>query len=443
MTTPGTRPTREEQALTEVAATRITTAGGWTLLVALLAVIACGSLMEAGRAVRGQPTAFSGGAPIPTPWEILERWRAAGPFTAHAELRAGLLGLEDRLGRESALSAALRPAAQTLLVRHLDYGNSQVLVGRRNWLYFRTEFDYLTGRPFLAPHELARRRTLGARYAVPEPDPIPGLLQLRDELAQRGVELVFFPVPVKAQVHPEGLVRFGALPANGEGGSPIENPSFPELVRRLDEAGVPVYDALPAMRTAALAGDDLYLATDTHWNARGMRVAADGLARFLAQRTALPPRPPAGLRRRSFAHEMEGDLTRILGAGVGGALFPNEHFELDEIVGLGDVPYSVAATAASDLLLLGDSYSLVFSALPGGGAASFAEQLAFALDRPVRRSAKVATNNLADRVHWLREDPTLLDGVRVVIYEVTARALASADWTAAQIHPQPHERRKP
>jgi len=59
----------------------------------------------------------------------------------------------------------------------------------------------------------------------------------------------------------------------------------------------------------------------------------------------------------------------------------------------------------------------VFSALAGGRSASFAEQLAFALDRPVRRSARLATDNLAERVGWLRQDPALLAGVRVVVYD--------------------------
>ena len=75
--------------------------------------------------------------------------------------------------------------------------------------------------------------------------------------------------------------------------------------------------------------------------------------------------------------------------------------------------------------------------------AASGQELAFALDRPVRRSAKVAANNLADRVHWLREDPALLSGVRVVVYEVTARALSSADWSGARIEPTHHKRRKP
>lgn len=441
MTLPGPHPSREAQALAEIGATRVSRSGSWVLALALLATLAAGALLEAARARRGEATAFAGGARIPTPQAFLETWRRHGVWAANGELRAGLLALEDRLGRESGVSAALRPAAQTALSRGLGYGNTQVLVGRQGELYFRTEFDYLTGRGFLAARELARRRTFGARYSAPHPDPVPGLVQLSDELAAQGIELVFFPVPVKAQVHPEGLLRFGARSAGAA--PPVANPSYPELVRRLTSAGIPVYDALPDLRAAALAGEVLYRATDTHWNARGMRIAADGLARFLARETALPPRPPAGFRRRSFAHAFEGDLTRLLGAGIGGPIYPGESLELDEIVGLADTPFSAASASDADVLLLGDSYALVYTFEVGGKSAGFTEQLAFALDRPVRRSAKLATDSLSDRVQWLREDPELLSGKRVVIYEVSARALSSADWSATALQPQRPIRRQP
>ena len=427
-----------------MAATRISRSGSFALTLALLAAIAVGAVLEAARARRGEATAFAGEAPIPAPGVLLATLRSEGSLAANRALRQSLAALEDRLGRESALSAALRPAAQTVLARALGYGNSQVVVGRQGWLYFRTEFDYLTGPPFLAPRELERRRTPGARYHVAEPDPVPGLVRLHDELAERGIELVFFPVPVKAQVHPEHLVRFSGLGAADAGeAAGLANPSFPELVRRLGEAGIPVYDALPELRAAAGAGEAVYFATDTHWNAAGMRVAAAGLARFLGREAALPPRPPAGLRRRSFPHQFKGDLTRMLGDGIGGPIFAPERIELDEIVGLGDLPYHTKRPSDSDVLLLGDSYSLIFASVDGGKGASFAEQLAFALDRPVRLSAKVAANGLKARVQWLRDDPAALSGARVVIYQVTARALSSADWISSPLQPERKKRRKP
>ena len=175
MTAPPSHSSREEQALIEIRATRISGPGSVTLVLALLAVIAVGSVLESARARRGEATAFAGGAPIPTPRIFLETWKSAGPLAANRELREGISGLEERLGRESALSAALRPSAQTALARYLGYGNSQVVVGKQGWLFFRTAFDYLTGPPFLAERELARRRTPGStatacRSPIPCPD---------------------------------------------------------------------------------------------------------------------------------------------------------------------------------------------------------------------------------------------------------------------------------
>ncbi len=136
-------------------------------------------------------------------------------------------------------------------------------------------------------------------------------------------------------------------------------------------------------------------------------------------------------------------MARLLGVGLDGPIYPSERVELDEILGLGDAPFSAPAASDADVLLLGDSYALVFSVDTGGRNAGFVEQLAFALDRPVQRSARLAANVLADRVHWLRADPQLLAGKRLVIYEVTARSLSSADWSPTPLQPRHHKRRKP
>ena len=104
---------------------------------------------------------------------------------------------------------------------------------------------------------------------------------------------------------------------------------------------------------------------------------------------------------------------------------------------------SIATTAGeADVLLLGDSYSVVFAFDIEGRACGFGERLAFELDRPVRRFAKVAANDLPGRVQWLRDDPALLDGVEVVIYEVTSRAFPSTDWTPKALEKPKRKRRK-
>lgn len=427
------RPTREQAALAEMAATRIAPATAWIASVLFLALTLSGVALEVAAVRRGNP--FLGGLEsFPGPAELLERWQGEGPLAANRQLRTALAALEDRAGRESALSHLLRPRAQRWLASRLGYGNSQVVVGPSGRLYFQTAFDYLTGRGFLAPEQLARRQRPGARYPSPQPDPVPGLLFLRDELAGRGIQLVFFPVPVKEQIEPEGLSLRTLDPAVLP-----ENPSYRALVARLESAGLPVFDALAELRAAALAGETVYLANDTHWNPRGVEIAARALAEFLRRRVALPPLPGAGFVRRPARLDFEGDLKRLLGLGGLVSPFADESVEGLQLFAADGRPYAPLEVPA-DILFLGDSYAVVYTSQPGlQSGAGIAEQLAFHLDRPVRRLAKAGANALADRAIWLRTDRSVLDGTRVVIYEVTARAFSAIDWQSATINRPPRK----
>ncbi|MEO8276434.1 MAG: hypothetical protein ABI639_09445 [Thermoanaerobaculia bacterium] len=450
------QPTREAQAQAEIAATSISPGGARILVGLLLATLLGGSCIEGWRAAKGRATAFAGGLEPTGPATPLSGAGTAGILAANQQLREGLSALEDRLARTSGLSMAFRPAAQRFLSRALSYGNSQVIIGRGGWLYFRSEFDYLTGPGFLAPLELARRRASAAARATGpparfEPDPVPGLVQLRNELAELGIELVFFPVPVKAEIYPEPLRRRGGLRPTSLAASQYRfaNPSYDDLIRRLAAAGVRVFDGKSELQAAAgpmgEAGDSLYLATDTHWSPAGMRVVSMALARYLSSAGLLPAVPAAGFRRRSVPLALEGDLSRLLGEVEAQPIFPHERVEIDEILDSREVPWSSAAPLepATDLLLLGDSYSLVYAGESTGHTAGFGEQLAYVLDRPVQRLANFADNDLADRVGWLRETPQLLDGKRVLIYEVTARALASGNWTGATLQTAPSKETHP
>lgn len=425
--------TREEQALAEIAATAVRPVAASILFSSLLLLLAVGPSFELARWRADGATVFSGSPQMPSFRELARTWQKGGALDANEELRAALLALEDRMGRESALSTTLRPRAQLLLLRQLRYGNSQVIAGAPPQLYFRTAFDHLVGAPFLSPAALDRRRRAIAPEIPFDPDPVPGLTRLGEELGRRGIRLVFFPVPVKASIHPEPLL--GRSRAASE---PLQNRSFAELLGRLRASGIPSYDPAPEMRARAVAGEALYFSTDTHWNARGMEIAARGLARFLRTERLLPELPPAGLEKHSLVHDFRGDLAQLLGLGALENRIPRESADLVEISGLGHAPIATLAGGA-DVLLLGDSYAAVFAFDTDGRAAGFGERLAFELDRPVRRVARVAANDLPGRIRWLREEPALLDGIRVVVYEVTARAFSSTDWSAASLEKSPAE----
>ena len=66
-----------------------------------------------------------------------------------------------------------------------------------------------------------------------------------------------------------------------DGEIPWEKPNT-EMVRALEGAGIPVFDLLPAFLEAG-RHQRLYKPRDTHWNVAGNRLAAEEIARFLAE----------------------------------------------------------------------------------------------------------------------------------------------------------------
>jgi len=91
----------------------------------------------------------------------------------------------------------------------------------------------------------------------------------------------------------------------------------------------------------------------------------------------------------------------------------------------------------SDVLLLGDSFTNVFSleAMGWGTAAGLAPHLAFALGRPVDVIAQNDSGAFATRQALARElggGQDRLRGKRVVIWELASRELAVGDWKAVE-----------
>lgn len=96
------------------------------------------------------------------------------------------------------------------------------------------------------------------------------LVQRRRLFAQRGVRLLFFPVPAKSTVHYQ-LAGF-----------PAPRDTLARLRRRLVSAGVEVVDAQPAFLARASNGERLFEIDDNHWNAAGAQLAAELVANRLS-----------------------------------------------------------------------------------------------------------------------------------------------------------------
>ena len=406
---------REDEA--ELALKNTTfTRGTQTLLIALflLTIVAVPAIQLASER-RGSVSGLNLFKVLPS-WT---QWRAArGPAAVWhllpraAEIKAAEKMIED----ESVISQRLRPHVQSLLTGTFHAGSEQVYPGRDGWLFYRPDVDYVTGPPFLDPTRMKQR----AHASDVQPDPVKAIIAFRNQLAARGIELVVMPVPVKPGVDGE------MLSDNVRSLGPWQNHSFTEFTARLRNEGIRTFDPTPLLlaRKVAADGAPLYLETDTHWRPETMEFVARELATFLREAE------PSTLQIVETDVFALGDIATMLKLPAGQKIYRPQKVAIRQVIE-GNTWWRPKQEA--NILLLGDSFSNIFSLAPMGWseAAGFAEHLSYALGRPldciVRNSdGAYATREILSRE--LARGRDRLVGKRVVVWEFAARELAFGDW---------------
>jgi alginate O-acetyltransferase complex protein AlgJ len=423
--TPETRGkiSREDEAEVEFGRTRYTP-GTRSLLIALflLTITSVPAIQFAVELRSPQP---SGGVATFNLYKAYPAWTKILSVRSAVDLwhllprAADLKAAEKRLETESVVSAWLLPRVQSLLTGKLEAGNEQVFPGRDGWLFYRPDVDYITGPAFLDPAQLRRRAHVGRV----QPDPVKAIVDFRNQLAAREIDLIVVPVPMKPGIDTERLAP------GAEQTAPLHNVSFLEFRSRLENAGVRIFDPRPLLiqRKASLNNAPLYLATDTHWRPETMEFVAENLAALI--RSAAAPSLPLQVTEKEI--NGVGDIARMLRLPSDQTLYPPEKVVIHE-VSSGNTPWR--PNKAADTLLLGDSFSNIFSleALGWGESAGFAEHLSRALGgRPLdcilrNSDAAFATREMLTRD--LSRGHDRLAGKKLVIWEFAARELAFGDW---------------
>ena len=425
-------PRREEIAQIEIGHTTVTAAVARSLVATFLVAIFAVPVIEIASA-RAQgdenaDTASPGlrdlrqriGQHLTNPAPDATLWRRI--VAANREVLARLTEFERSLDDRSLLGRTLRRPAQRFVTGWLGGGNERVYPGRDGWLFYRPDVEYLTGQPFLDPAEVKRRIEAASEWtATPQPDPREAILKLHGDLQTRGVALVVMPTPVKPGVHPEMLARRAPTVAGV-----LQNASFAELVTDLRRAGVLVFDPGDALASAR-AGAPQYLMTDTHWLPETMESVVETLAAFIDAHVDLPVVADPAYRIERLEVRNTGDTARMLDLVEDDPLFPPEAVWLRRILQPDGSVWRSTRTA--DVLLLGDSFSNIYSldSMGWGTSAGLAEQLSYVLRRPVDRLVQNDQGAFATRAMVQRE-PLRLEGKRVVVYQFAARELAFGDW---------------
>ncbi len=347
---------------------------------------------------------------------------------ANRALMRSMRAYEDQLENDSLAGEWVRAPTQFLLTRWLGMGNEKAYCGRRPWLFYRPDIEYLTGPGFLDPRRMARRIAGASEWrSPPQPDPVRAIVHFRDQLAQRGIGLVVVPAPAKPSIEPERFTRSGARQA-----APLQNSSFDTFVDSLRQRAIPVFDAAGELAARKRqTGQAQYLATDTHWRPEAVEFTAKRLKAFLAPVVSLPPAPDPGYTARSATVTNIGDLAVMLKLPPGSAAYPPETVAIRQVL----MPNGNfwRPEPSSDVLMLGDSFCNIYSldALGWGESAGLAEQLSLELGRPLDRIALNDNSAFATRAALSRElarGRDRLAGKRLVIYQFAARELAEGDW---------------
>ena len=440
---------REEMARREVGHTQIRPALSRSLVPLFLLIILSVPVVEHLSAFR-EYAAGERRMPLPHAYEIfsllptaLKASADAGPsgfisrvFTVNRYLLGEMKGYEETLDDQSVIAKWLRPRIQHVLTGRLGAGNEKAYCGEQPWLFYRPGVDYLTGPPFLLSAQLRKRSTGGSEWAPPvEPDPRIAILDLKEQLARRGIALIVMPTPTKPMIHPEKLDR-----RYDHRRTELQNPSYEDFKSDLERNGVLIFDAAPALMGAkSQTGRDQYLMTDTHWRPEAMALAAEKLKDFIREKVPLPTVPDPQYDAESSEQTQLGDLAVMLDLPADQRIFPREKVSLRKISERGGrEPWKPLKTA--DVLVLGDSFSNIYSleAMGWGEGAGFVEQLSYLLQRPLDRITRNDNGSYATReilAGELARGRDRLAGKHLVIYQFAIRELAVGNWKRIDLKP--------
>ncbi|NLB63810.1 MAG: hypothetical protein GX801_06860 [Fibrobacter sp.] len=310
----------------------------------------------------------------------------------------------------SKFALATRPAMQWWRYQLFrDLGEKGVTATQGDWSFYRTGIDWTIIDPSLEP--------------LPSL-PLPSIWEFQHQLAQRDIQLLVVIVPNKSSVYPDYLSVTGEFRSR----------ALPYL-DTLRAQGVAVVDLFAEFAQARAQNDTvpLYLAHDTHWETRGVKIAAQAVAQQVRQ--MLPQsQSTEEYVERSCKVERHGDIiamTQLEQASFmgWGLEFAPQVVECAQVYNLrrdssGAVVDSILYKdnhRSSEILLLGDSFSRIFQS-DAPRSAGLVAHIAKELQMPM---ASIVSDGGASTLvrQTLARRSGVLKGKKLVIWEFVERDL--------------------
>lgn len=260
-----------------------------------------------------------------------------------------------------------------------------------------------------------------------ESNPFPAIVHTVRHFQERGIDIIFVPIPNAWDVYPDKAV------ANAPVGRRVA-PQVCRLMTHLLDEDVEVLDLLPAfLKARDHTGDWLFLPTDTHYTNRGLRLAAQEIARRLA-RYNFPRQEEFTTRHVSVEVRGYGANITLIPEDRRKQLYGEKIFTDAEQVHSADGQV-YQDPAHSPILVIGDSFNDIFEYFcPGTGlTAHIAKELGV---RPARIAVSASTTEGFSCL--MREQKHLLPNLAVIVWIVADFNLYDRPWKVLSFPAVPH-----
>jgi len=332
------------------------------------------------------------------------------PLVAAASL--SLLALSTLSGRaDSDQSAAFAVAAAKVA----DAADTFSVPGdAKGWFFLKSEL---------------RQAGLGKFWEQPWADvvanpgkesPVPYMLEFQQALAEKGVELMIVPIPMKASIYPEKFDEdFGP-------GAPY---GLKPLYDQMREQGLDVFDVEPVFAALRATGK-LYCEQDAHYSPRACEILAASLAKKIKGRPWAGELETTGIERSEPTEiNITGDLV------VGTDYASSTPAETLTVLFAGQNGEPADPDPGSPILLLGDSHTLVFQEGASSGMhctrAGLLDQIQFELQSRIDLLGQKGSGSVQARKALYgkaRSTPDFWENKKLVIWVFSSREFTqSAD----------------
>jgi alginate O-acetyltransferase complex protein AlgJ len=299
--------------------------------------------------------------------------------------------------------------------RAAESAHAAVIAGVDGWFFLSSDIRFLSVGQFWG----ADAAKVSRAHKPESADPIPAIVDFRDQLKKRGIDLLLMPVPPKAAIYPEKIVPNVDL--HGETAAPYLARFYDELRKR----EIDVVDLSPVfLQNRADEHGPVFCKTDTHWSGLGCVLAAQTIKEKIREKLAGQPRKDYAAEWKEIT--IKGDLGDLAGANA--RKLEPEKIAVRTISDKG-TGAAINPDPNSPLLIIGDSHTLVFHdflAEKSGLPDQLAYETGFAPDLIGTRGSG-ATSVRVSLYRRAKKDPEYLAKKKIIVWCFAAREFTESD----------------